>query len=169
MKISPFICIFISTLLFQGFAHKHHNHHASAHDHSSEVEGHHHHHHSHDSHENHSHHSHEETVKHSDHTYRTSFIEDFLSSYFPNISQSKVIMMTIAVVIISIPSLPTFLVLLSISKLNPNKPNNGQVLNEKYLRWMICLAVGSLTGDVFFGMMEHIMNCKTLISLIFII
>jgi len=85
-------------------------------------------------------------------------IEEFFSTYFPEISRSKVLMMTIAVIIISIPSLPTFLVLLSISKLNPNKPKDAPILNEKYLRWMICLAVGSLTGDVFFGMMQHIMN-----------
>jgi len=89
-----------------------------------------------------------------------SNVERFLTKYFPEVSKNKVLMMIIAVLLISLPSFPTFLVLVFISKLSPGKQKGGIFLNEKHLRRMICLAIGSLTGDVFFGMMEHIMNCK---------
>jgi len=87
-----------------------------------------------------------------------SNVEKFLAHYLPEVSKNKVLMMIIAVLIISIPSFPTFLVLVFLSKLSPGKQKGGIFLNEKHLRRMICLAIGSLTGDVFFGMMEHIMN-----------
>jgi len=87
-----------------------------------------------------------------------SNVERLLAHYLPEVSKNKVLMMIIAVLIISIPSFPTFLVLVFMSKLSPGKQKGGLFLNEKHLRRMICLAVGSLTGDVFFGMMEHILN-----------
>jgi len=167
MKISLSISIFLCIFLLQAYAHKHDDHHVHTHDSSSKGHSHHHHYeHDHHTHDSHDHHSHEDSSKSSENSYKTSFVEGFLSKYFPEISQNKVVMMSIAVIIISIPSLPTFLVLLSVSKLNPNRRKDGPILNEKYLRWMICLAVGSLTGDVFFGMMEHIMACNYL-TLIF--
>jgi zinc transporter 7 len=89
-----------------------------------------------------------------------SNVERLLAKYLPEVSKNKVLMMIIAVLIISIPSFPTFLVLVFISKLSPGKQKGGIFLNEKHLRRMICLAIGSLTGDVFFGMMEHIMNSR---------
>lgn len=87
-----------------------------------------------------------------------SNVERLLAHYLPEVSKNKVLMMIIAVLIISIPSFPTFLVLVFISKLSPGKQKGGIFMNEKHLRRMICLAIGSLTGDVFFGMMEHILN-----------
>lgn len=82
--------------------------------------------------------------------------EGFITAYIAEISQNKVLMVVIAVVIVSIPSFPAFLILLFISKFTSGKQKNKHLINEKYLRMMICLAIGSLTGDVFFGMMSHI-------------
>lgn len=121
--------------------------------------------HSHDHDHDHNH-DHDHDHDHHDHTEEDSghvneSIEKILSKYLFEISQSKVLSMIIAVIIISIPSFPAFLILLFISKMSSNK-EKGVILNEKYLRMMICLAIGSLTGDVFFGMMEHILQRKFL-------
>ncbi len=156
MKISSLICLLFSLYAFTAFAHpskKAETKVTAGHVPINKTSNH-------QTHDHHHHDHHHNDTSNSTHAKRITPIEHFLSTYLPEVSKNKVVMMAIAVLIISIPSLPTFLVLKSLSKLSPNKSKDGPILNERYLRWMICLAVGSLIGDVFFGMMEHISSGK---------
>ena len=81
-----------------------------------------------------------------------------------SVSDDKFTRVIIAVVIVSLPSIPVFFVLVGLSKIFGQKKRGSQVaelvINEKILRYMLCLAVGSLVGDVLFCINEKLVLCK---------
>lgn len=126
---------------------------AFAHSHGGHGHGHHHHDHS-----DHDHHTHSKETHH-----HSSVLSDLVNLATKN----KYVMVVLAVLIVSLPSVPVFLILQVVSKFASSSKKKGKLINERILRMMLCLAIGSLIGDVLFCMMPHLSESN--ISLLFLI